>query len=75
MKELFDSTQLIESDKIELKIPEIAENGAVVPVSVSAELPNVETISIVAEKNPQPLAASFTIPDGTLPDVSIRSCL
>jgi len=70
--DLFGSKELVESDKIQLKIPEIAENGAVVPVSVNAELPNVKTISIVAEKNPQPLAASFTIPEGTLPDISVR---
>lgn len=69
---LYNSNELIESDQIHLKVPEIAENGAVVPVNVKTDLENVKTISILADKNPQPLAASFTIPEGTAPDVSIR---
>ena len=61
-----------ESSAISMKAPEIAENGAVVPVTISTTLPNVESISIVVEKNPRPLAASFEIPPGTLPEVSSR---
>jgi sulfur-oxidizing protein SoxY len=60
------------SDQIELQAPEIAENGAVVPISVNTTLDQVESISIVVEKNPRPLAASFEIPQGTLPDVAAR---
>ena len=60
------------SDQITLEAPEIAENGAVVPISVSTTLGQVESISIVVEKNPRPLAASFEIPPGTLPDISAR---
>ncbi len=69
---LYDSKELVESDQIHLKLPEIAENGAVVPVNVKTDLTNVNTISIFAQKNPQPLAASFTLPEGTAADVSIR---
>ncbi len=69
---MFDSKELVSSDQIKFKIPEIAENGAVVPVTVKTDLPNVSNISIFAEKNPQPLAASFTIPEGTAADVSVR---
>lgn len=50
---------------IQLTVPEIAENGAVVPVTVSSTLPNVEQISILVDKNPNVLAANFTIPAGT----------
>ena len=50
---------------IKLTVPEIAENGAVVPVTVVCTLPNVEQISILVDKNPNVLAASFTIPPGT----------
>jgi sulfur-oxidizing protein SoxY len=60
------------SDQVVLNGPEIAENGAVVPLEVSSQLPNIETIAIVIEKNPNPLAASFTIPAGTLPDIQTR---
>lgn len=60
------------SDQIELTTPDIAENGAVVPVSVTSKLPNTEQIMILVEKNPNPMAASFTIPADTDPFVSTR---
>jgi sulfur-oxidizing protein SoxY len=60
------------SDAILIKAPDIAENGAVVPIAVEAKLPNTESISLLIEKNPQPLAASFGIPAGTEPSVSTR---
>lgn len=52
--------------------PEIAENGAVVPVSVTSNLPKTESIAILIDKNPNTLAASFTIPAGTDATVSTR---
>jgi sulfur-oxidizing protein SoxY len=69
---LLGTDQATPSDLIAMKVPEIAENGAVVPVTVSTTLENVESISIVVPKNPRPLAATFEIPPGTLPDVSSR---
>ena len=69
---LFGTDVLTASDKITLKVPEIAENGAVVPVSIKTSLPNVESISIVVEKNPRPMVANFEILPGTLPDISSR---
>jgi len=60
------------SDQIELEVPEIAENGAVVPITVNTALEGVEMVSIVVEKNPRPLAAAFEIPPGTLPEISCR---
>ena len=60
------------SDRIDLKVPAIAENGAVVPVSVNTSLENVESINIVVLNNPRPLAASFEIPSGTLPKITTR---
>jgi sulfur-oxidizing protein SoxY len=49
------------SDKIEIRAPDIAENGAVVPVSVSSSLPDVESISLLAQANATPLVASFNL--------------
>tara|TARA_R110002049_G_scaffold201885_2_gene372514 strand:+ start:1043 stop:1504 length:462 start_codon:yes stop_codon:yes gene_type:complete len=69
---LYDKTELQKTERIQLKVPEIAENGAVVPVNVTTDLENVKTISIIGVKNPQPLACCFTIPEGTDADVSIR---
>ena len=50
---------------VHLTVPEIAENGAVVPVTVSSSMANTEQIFILVEKNPNVLAASFTFPEGT----------
>jgi sulfur-oxidizing protein SoxY len=60
------------SDKIKLDAPEIAENGAVVPVSVSTSLADVTTIAFVVPENPNVLAAYYRIPQGTMPSVSNR---
>jgi sulfur-oxidizing protein SoxY len=60
------------SDKVKLDAPEIAENGAVVPISVTTTLPAVSSISFFASENPNALAASYVIPEGTLPSVANR---
>lgn len=60
------------SDQISLKVPEIAENGAAVPVTIRTTLVNVESISIVVERNPRPLAASFALMSRALPEISSR---
>jgi sulfur-oxidizing protein SoxY len=54
-----------ESKDIVITSPDIAENGAVVPVSVSSKLGKTESISILVEKNPNSLSAAFDIPGGT----------
>jgi len=61
-----------QSDQVTLNGPEIAENGAVVPLEISSSLPGVASIAILIEKNPNTLAATFTIPPGTLPDIQTR---
>ena len=60
------------SDKVKLDAPEIAENGAVVPVSVATSLLDVTSISVLVPENPFTIAASYKIPEGTLPSVSCR---
>ena len=60
------------SDKVKLDAPEIAENGAVVPISVSSSFADVTSISILVSENPNALAASYKIPAGTLPSVANR---
>lgn len=52
--------------------PDIAENGAVVPIGIASSLPKTEAIAILIEKNPFTLAANFEIPPGTDPAVSTR---
>ena len=65
-------TSAIESDQILLKAPEIAENGAIVPVEITSKIPGTQSIYIVADKNPQPLVAIFDIAAGLEPFISTR---
>ena len=58
--------------EIVLSAPDLAENGAVVPVTVESHLPGTQEIFIVVEANPNPLVVRFTIPQGTEPFVSTR---
>jgi sulfur-oxidizing protein SoxY len=60
------------SDKVSLDAPEIAENGAVVPISVTTALPGVTSIAIIVAGNPFPLAAHYVIPEGTSAAVANR---
>jgi sulfur-oxidizing protein SoxY len=60
------------SDKVKLDAPEIAENGSVVPISVTTTLADVTSISFLVSENPNALAASYKIPAGTLPGVANR---
>ena len=61
-----------ESKDIAITAPAIAENGAVVPVTVASSIPNTESIAILVEKNPNILAAVFNFPAGTEPYVTTR---
>lgn len=65
-------TSLAESKDVTITGPDIAENGAVVPVGATSKLPNTTEIYLIVEKNPMPLSAGFIIPAGTAPDVQTR---
>ena len=61
------------STDIVIKAPDIAENGAVVPVKVDAtKVSGVSSIAILAEKNPTPLIANFKLGQSTHAFVSTR---
>ncbi len=61
LKNLYNSDLAPASDAIKLEAPDIAENGAVVPVTIETSLKNVESITIISEKNQTPLVASFNM--------------
>lgn len=61
-----------DSDQILLETPDIAENGAVVPVAVTSKIPGTSKIYVVVEKNPNPMAAAFMIPEETEAFVQTR---
>lgn len=62
----------VESKDIAIKAPDIAENGAVVPVEVTSKIAGTTAIAILAEKNPNPLVASFKLENGAEPYISTR---
>ncbi len=62
----------VESKDIELKGPDIAENGAVVPLGASTSLPGVKRMLLLVEKNPSILSAMFEFTDAVEPSVGTR---
>ena len=66
------SGSITESSDIALKAPEIAENGAVVPITVTSKIAGTESISILIPKNPTPLTATFKMGSGAEGFVSTR---
>jgi len=60
------------SKELAIDAPQIAENGAVVPIGVTSAIPKTEAIAILIEKNPNMLTAVFDIPAGTEPALSTR---
>jgi sulfur-oxidizing protein SoxY len=61
-----------DSSAIVIKAPDIAENGAVVPVDVSSNLPNTISLAVMVDKNPLPLSGAFDFANGALPDLALR---
>jgi len=64
-----------ESDKIKVSAPDIAENGAVVPIDVVSEIPNTISIAVLAENNPLPLISAWDYLNGALPILAVRAKL
>ena len=60
------------SNAIVIEAPQIAENGAVVPIEISSNLPGTTSIAVVIEKNPFPLAGRFEFKEGALPFVKLN---
>lgn len=60
------------SDKVNLDAPEIAENGAVVPIEITSNIAGTRSIAVIAEHNPFPLVAQFTFLEGALPFVKVN---
>ncbi len=70
--ESIGATTSVDSPDILVKAPEIAENGAIVPIEVVSRIPNTRFIAILAEKNPFPLIGTFDLRDGAEGFVSTR---
>jgi sulfur-oxidizing protein SoxY len=63
----------VESKDVTLTAPDIAENGAVVPMAVASTLPNVKALLVMVEKNPNTLVAKFDVSDAVEPAFSTRA--
>jgi sulfur-oxidizing protein SoxY len=61
-----------ESKDLVIDAPQIAENGAVVPIEITSNVPNTKSIVVVIEKNPFPLTAKFDFGEGALPYVKVN---
>jgi len=72
LQSLFGDKAISDSDKVQLKVPDIAENGAVVPVTVESSLAGVSSISIIVVENPNPLSARFQVTPGVAANISTR---
>lgn len=71
LKGLIGDQELLDGH-VELNVPDIAENGATVPVKISTDLDNVEWISIMGDKNPRPWISRFYFHGKSKPYVSTR---
>jgi sulfur-oxidizing protein SoxY len=60
------------SKDIVIDAPQIAENGAVVPIEITSNLPGTTSIAVLIEKNPFPLASRFNFGEGALPYVKLN---
>jgi sulfur-oxidizing protein SoxY len=60
------------SKDLTIDAPQIAENGAVVPIEVSSAIPGTSALSVIIEKNPFPLVARFEFKEGALPFVKVN---
>jgi sulfur-oxidizing protein SoxY len=60
------------SGELHIEAPQIAENGAVVPIEISSNIPGTTALMVVIEKNPFPLTARFDFKDGALPFVKVN---
>ena len=72
LSELMGGADVADSADIKLKAPDIAENGAVVPITVSSTMANVSAISIVVSVNASPLTSTYVLPAGSEAFVSTR---
>jgi sulfur-oxidizing protein SoxY len=61
------------STDIVIEAPQIAENGAVVPIEILSKIPNTTALAVLVDKNPYPLVAKFDFMQGALPFVKVNA--
>jgi sulfur-oxidizing protein SoxY len=63
----------VESKDLLIRAPDIAENGAVVPIDITSNIAGTTALSVFIEKNPFPYAGSFDFSQGAVPFVHLRA--
>ena len=63
----------VETKDIAIRAPDIAENGAVVPIEIQSNIPGTRSIAVLIEKNPFPYVGSFDVSQGAIPFVALRA--
>ena len=72
LQKLFGDSAIQASDAIDLNVPEIAEDGRFVNVKVKTDLPDVKSVTLLVEANPNPLTARFMMHEGMQADITTR---
>jgi len=72
LESLYGSKVLEKTNNIKILAPDVAENGASVPITVSTSIKGIETLSIFIENNPLPLIASYNLRQYAIPNFSVR---
>lgn len=67
-----DAANAAEHKSLQLNVPDIAEDGASVPIDIVSAIPNTSSIAVLVEKNPFPLAAFIDFANGAVPEISLR---
>ena len=60
------------STEILIEAPEIAENGAVVPIEIASKVPGTVSIAVLVDKNPFPLVGKFDFMEDAVPFVKLN---
>ena len=72
LESLYGSNVLEKTNNIKIQAPDVAENGASVPITVSTSIKGIETLSIFIENNPLPFIASYNLRQYAIPNFSVR---
>lgn len=72
LADFFPGENITPSDHVKIDAHDLIENGAVVPINIKTDLPDVTSITILVEKNPNPLIASFNLGPGSRAFIATR---
>jgi sulfur-oxidizing protein SoxY len=69
---MYKGVQFDKSSAVSILAPDLAENGTIVPITVIADLPGVQSVTIIAEENPRPLTSTYTLGKSAAGPISVR---